>query len=134
MAEEGVERRRFLRIQKGLSVRYRFISLDPGFKMNSDRHTGRTHNLSQGGLLLLGRLPDGLWEEHLLSHRLVVGVSLELTKAELPVRAICRVAWMEPFDGDQDLTAFGLAFAEIAPEDRARVLRYILDYQWVDDA
>jgi len=134
MSGDGEERRRFLRVQKGLPVRYRYVSLDPGFKVSSDRHSGRTHNLSQGGILLLGRPPDQHWEEHLLSHRLVVSVSLELTKAELPVRSVCRVAWIEPFDGEQELAAFGLAFAEITHEDQARVLRYILDYQWVDDA
>jgi len=134
MAGDGAERRKFLRVQKGLPVRYRFVSLDPVFRVGPERYNGRTHNLSQGGLLLLGRIPDQHWDEHLLSHRLVVGVSMELTKAEIPVRSICRVAWMEPFDGDEKLTAFGLAFAEITEEDKARVLRYILDYQWVDDA
>jgi hypothetical protein len=133
MAGDGAERRRFLRVQKGLAVRYRFISLDPSFSVGTDRYGGRTHNLSQGGLLLLGRLPDPHLEEHLLSHRLVVGVSVELTRAELPVRAICRAAWLEPFEGEEDLTAFGLAFAEVTGEDHERILRYILDYQWIED-
>jgi c-di-GMP-binding flagellar brake protein YcgR len=133
MIENGAERRRFLRVQRGLSVRYRFISLDPAFAIESDRYSGRTHNVSQGGVLLLGRLPDPHWEEHLLSHRLVVGISLELTKAELPVRAICRAAWLEPAEDDPEMKAFGLSFAEITREDQERILRYILDYQWVDD-
>jgi hypothetical protein len=133
MAGDGAERRRFLRVQKGLPVRYRFVSLDPVFTIEDGRFSGRTHNVSQGGVLLLGRLPDPHWEEHLLSHRLVMGISVELTKAELPVRAICRVAWLEPAEDDPEMRAFGLSFAEITQEDQERVLRYILDYQWVDD-
>lgn len=120
-------------MQKGLPVRYRFLSLDPGFSVSSDRYNGRTHNVSQGGVLLLGRLPDPHWEEHLLCHRLVMGISVELTKAELPVRAICRVAWVEPAEDEPELMAFGLSFAEITREDQESVLRYILDYQWVGD-
>lgn len=133
MSVPGEERRRFLRVQKGLPVRYRFLSLDPALVVGSERYSGRTHNISQGGLLLLGRIPDSLWEENLLSHRLVVGVSLELTKADLPVRSICRVAWVEPTEGGKDLMAFGLAFAEITQEDRERIVQYILDYQWIED-
>jgi hypothetical protein len=124
---DAAERRRFVRIEKGLSVRYKFISLDPRLAAGAETHEGYTHNVSQGGLLLIGKLPDPEWASPMLRHRIVMGVTVELTKAERGLRAVCRAAWLEPVEGG--LTAFGLAFSEITQEDQDRLIRFILGYQ-----
>jgi c-di-GMP-binding flagellar brake protein YcgR len=124
---EAPERRRFVRIEKGLAIRYKFLSLDPRVSTGPESYEGRTHNISQGGLLLIGKLPDPEWGSRLLRHRIVVGVTVELTKAERGLRAVCRTAWLEPMEGE--LTAFGLAFSEVTQEDQDRLIRFILGHQ-----
>jgi hypothetical protein len=124
---EAPERRRFVRIEKGLTVRYKFLSLDPRVTVGPEMYEGYTHNISQGGLLLIGKMPDPEWTSRLLRQRIVLGVTVELTKAERALRAVCRAAWLEPVE--EGLTAFGLAFSEITREDQDRVLDFILAHQ-----
>lgn len=124
-----VERRRFIRIETGLRVRYKFLSLERGKPVEAKTYEGYTQNLSQGGFLLMGALPEGAWKDRLLKHQLLLGVNLELSPVERPVRAVCHAAWVEPARAAKGATGFGLAFREITAEDRERVLRYILGRQ-----
>jgi c-di-GMP-binding flagellar brake protein YcgR len=124
-----MERRKFARCSVALTVRYRFLSLDARQPVETESLTGYTQNISQGGLLLIGRLPDPMWARALLKERILLTAHVQLTQAEPPVKALCRVVWLEPFRGPENLTAFGLAFREITSQDRDRVLHHILSQQ-----
>jgi hypothetical protein len=93
--EQGADRRKFIRICVDLPVKYNFVALDPRKRVDSEIHEGFTHDLSQGGLLLIGKLPVLDWISPLLMSRMVVGVSLEVPGQKRQVKALCRTAWVE---------------------------------------
>jgi len=125
----GSERRRFVRVDVDLPVQYKFISLDPRKPVDGELHTGFTRNISQGGLLLIGRIPNLEWISPLLMSRIVVGISMELTGDREPIRSLCRVAWLETVEEKSQRAAFGLIFSEITRMEQERVMQFVIKSQ-----
>ena len=59
------ERRQFIRVKLEVPVKYKFLSHDPEFS-SDEIFEGVTNNLSAGGLLLMGRIPNLDWIPGLL--------------------------------------------------------------------
>jgi len=57
MSMYGTEKRQFVRIPLKVPVRYSFVSTESGAKIGG-ANEGNTHNISAGGLLVQGILPD----------------------------------------------------------------------------
>ena len=88
---------------------------------------GETCDLSGGGILLEGKVPDESWIPELLMERITVGVSVYLRDKRDPVKAIARVAWLNTGDANCiDPCSLGLKFVEITREDQDRLFQYIL--------
>ncbi len=127
--EKGADRRKFIRIKADLPVTYKFIALDPRKKVDDESHEGFTHDLSQGGLLLIGKLPILDWISPLLMSRMVVGISMLVPGQKNPVKALCRTAWVEAVEEKSKRAAFGLLFSEMTEADRECILHYVIRSQ-----
>lgn len=119
------ERREFVRVKTNLSVRYKFLSLT-GEDIESKIREGTTRNLSGGGLLLIGGIPDIALIPDLLMERIVVGINLVLPDSGESVKALTRVAWAEAFEESSDKCALGLKFKEITKEHQDLIFRFII--------
>jgi c-di-GMP-binding flagellar brake protein YcgR len=123
-----MERREFIRVRAELPVKYRFLSHEPGL-VTDEILDGSTNNLSGGGLLLVGEVPNADWITGLLMERIVVGVNLILPGAPEPVKALTRVAWVEALDERAHRCSLGLKFKEITKEHLDRIFKYVIKAQ-----
>ena len=119
------ERREFVRIKTNLSVRYKLLSRT-GEGIEDKIREGTTRNLSGGGLLLMGGLPNIAMIPDLLMEKIVVGVNLILPDAGESVKALTRVAWAEAFEESSEKCALGLKFKEITKEHQDLIFRFII--------
>jgi c-di-GMP-binding flagellar brake protein YcgR len=122
------ERRDFIRVRAELPVKYRFLSSEPGL-VTDEVFVGSTSNISGGGLLLVGEIPNADWISALLMERIAVGVSLELPGDPDPVEALTRAGWVEALDERARRCSLGLRFKEITREDLDRIFRYVIGAQ-----
>ncbi|MHC4952431.1 MAG: PilZ domain-containing protein [Planctomycetota bacterium] len=119
------EQREFIRLPLTLTVGYRFISELVSSEELNALYEGSTQNLGTGGLLLNARLPDPQWLPNLLTRSMFVGVNFRLPLADKPIKALCRAVWTSALE-DGNAIVLGLAFHEIAQEDRDLITRYII--------
>ncbi len=122
------ERREFIRVRAELPVSYRFIGQEPGL-VPDDVFSGSTSNVSGGGLLLVGPVPNSDWISALLMERIVIGVSIELPGDPEPVKALTRTAWIESLDKETHECSLGLKFKEVTKEHLDRVFRFVIQAQ-----
>lgn len=122
-----MERREFVRIRAALPVRYVF--LDPKGDRLPGVSEGASGNLSAGGLLLQGRIPDLSWVPELLTQRMAMALSISLPVEFRHVEAVARVAWIETVDPASHRCNLGLMFREITREDQDRVFRFVVRSQ-----
>jgi c-di-GMP-binding flagellar brake protein YcgR len=122
------ERREFIRVRAELAVSYRFIGQEPGL-VPDDVFTGSTSNISGGGLLLVGPVPNSDWISALLMERIVIGVSIELPGDPEPVKALTRTAWIESLDKETHECSLGLKFKEVTKEHLDRVFKFVIKAQ-----
>ena len=126
---EGANLRKYVRFTTELSVKYRLISIDPNRHIEADVFEGFTHNISQGGMLLIGRLPNTDFVSLLLRNKIVMALSFNLPGDEYTIKSLCHAAWVESVIEFPGLTTFGINFSEMTNEDRDRVLAFILKNQ-----
>ena len=128
-AERGeMERREFVRIRAALPVRYVFLDAK-GDRLPPGVSEGASGNLSAGGLLLQGRIPELSWVPELLTQRMAMAVSLSLPGEFRPVETVARVAWIETIEPASHRCSLGLTFREITREDQDRVFRFVVRSQ-----
>lgn len=124
------ENRDYLRVKAGVPVRYRFLSETSGREGIGMEVHGETQDLSGGGILLHGTIPDEEWIPDLLMERITVGVSVFLPDSREPVKALARVAWLDADDDSGRSSSvpvtMGLKFVEITREAQDRMFQYIL--------
>lgn len=124
------ERRDFVRIHTDIPVRYKFLSRS--IPLDSEGvFEGTTSNLSGSGLLLVGKIPGMSWIPGLLMGEILIGVNILLPLLDVPVKALCRVAWIEAFSKGSEKCAMGLRFQEIAKESQDEILKYVIKAQIV---
>lgn len=122
------EQREFVRVPVEFPVRYKLLSSDPQFSCK-DVLTGVAKNISGGGILLHGTIPGPAWIDVLLSHRVIVGLSLDLPDDAPPVRVLTRAAWIESIDPDDGRYAMGLLFREITRTHQDRIFQAVIQSQ-----
>lgn len=120
------ERREFIRVPCTVFVKYKFLCPERKDAALDKIYEGTSNNLSGGGILFAGPMPDKSWIPDLLTHRIVVGVHLMVPNMFEPVKALTRLAWIEPIDEKQHLYSMGLTFKEIPTAERDRILTYIV--------
>ncbi|MHC4915447.1 MAG: PilZ domain-containing protein [Planctomycetota bacterium] len=122
------ERREFIRVRAELAVKYKYIGQEPG--LTEDRvFEGSTRNISGGGLLLVGPVPNSDWISALLMERIVIGVSISLPEDPEPVNALTRTAWVESLDARTQQCSLGLKFKEITKDHLDRVYKFVIKAQ-----
>ncbi len=119
------ERREFVRVKTSLSVRYKFLSQSVE-GLEDKIYEGVTQNLSGGGLLLTGKIPDLKWIPDLLMQKIVIGVNIMLPDSPDAIKALTRVAWAEAFEEGSEKCSFGLTFREITKEAQDKIFRFII--------
>ena len=121
------ENRDYLRVRAEVPVRYRFLSNTINHPSLGEMFEGVTQDLSGGGILLKGRVPEQAWIPELLMERITLAVSIYLPDAHEPVKALARVAWLNTGEGrNEDICDMGLKFREVTREAQDRVFQYIL--------
>ncbi len=126
MAPSESDRRDYPRLKRTLPLRFKFLSSsiqDPALDRVSD---GATHNISLGGMLLVGPIPKLDWLKDLLIGRISVGVNLLLPNHETPVKVLTRVAWIEAVDQDAISMRMGLRIIDIPSEQRKTLSDFLL--------
>lgn len=120
------EKREFVRVGVAVPVKYRLISQSPDVSAPDDTHDGETQNIGAGGLLLVGPIPRADLITDLLVQKIVVGVRIALPGEDEPVEALCRAAWLEAIDQEENRCSLGLSFKEITSEAQDTLFRFII--------
>ena len=88
-------------------------------------------NVSGGGILLQGRIPDEGWVPDLLCERVIIGLEILFPDKQEPVRALGRVAWLETKDPKTMECQIGIKFREITRRDQDRLFQFVIENQFV---
>jgi len=118
MSPTESDRRDYPRLKRSLGLRFKFICpsiQDPAMERVYD---GATHNISLGGLLMVGPIPKLDWLKELLIGRISVGVNLLLPGQDHPIKVLTRVAWIEAVDQEAISLRMGLRIIDIPSEQR----------------
>jgi c-di-GMP-binding flagellar brake protein YcgR len=120
------ERRDFVRVSTDIPVRYRFRAAG---RKDEALLEGATTNLSGGGLLLRGPIPEIGMVTLLVTGKATLEVELTLPGDPRPVQAKARCAWVETVEEDSMRCHLGLRYTEISAEDKERIFRYVIRVQ-----
>ncbi|MEK7465868.1 MAG: PilZ domain-containing protein [Planctomycetota bacterium] len=124
------ERRDFVRVAADIIVRYRFRSVPRKDADATDKVlSGATTNLSGGGLLLRGPIPEISIVTQLVTGKATLDVELTLPSDPRPIMAKARCAWVETVEEETLRCHLGLRFTEITAEDKERIFRYVIRVQ-----
>ena len=124
-----LERREFIRVRAELPVKYKFLSSDPKFSSGDEVFDGTTSNLSGGGLLLVGTIPNTDWITGLLMDRIVIGLNVLLPGDPEPVKALTRTAWIEALDERAHRCSLGLKFKEVTKQHLDKIFQFVIKAQ-----
>lgn len=123
------ERREYIRIKNELAVRYKFISSTVSDPRLDEIYTGTVTNISGGGIMVSGVIPDEFWIPELLMQRIVIGLNFFLPQESEPVKTLTRVAWVKTIDENTHLCLLGLKFKEITSKDSDKIFKFIIRNQ-----
>jgi c-di-GMP-binding flagellar brake protein YcgR len=123
------ERREYIRIKNELIVRYKFISIHLSDPRLDEIYTGKATNISGGGIMISGPIPNPFWIPELLMQRIVIGINFLLPQEEEAIKTLTRVAWVETIDENTHLCLIGLKFKEITSRDLDKVFKFIIRNQ-----
>jgi len=125
------DNREFVRVKETFSVEYKFIGDEPNFPDMGKLFKGTIDSISGGGMLLKGPLSDRNWIPRFIWQKILIGVQFLLPGSDQPIAALCRVAWVEDDDKNNDKThsdqvKFGLMFGEISNRDHDRICDFVI--------
>lgn len=123
------DRREYVRVKADIPVRYKFLAKHITNPCIEDIYQGITNNISGGGILLAGVVPDMSWVSDLLMQRIVVGINFALPADTEVIKALTRVSWIESFDEKTQQCLMGLKFKEITTSDRDKIFKHIIRSQ-----
>ncbi|MBI3722868.1 PilZ domain-containing protein [bacterium] len=123
------EQRRAARVRFGagdnLEVRYKFLSKLPGWK-SSEVYTGKIINLSKGGALFMGTVPDTSWLPKLGEGSILLGMNV-IAPGYKPVKALASLRWTRATE--PQLYELGVQFEQLEPEHRTTLDRFLISHQ-----
>jgi c-di-GMP-binding flagellar brake protein YcgR len=120
------ERREFTRLRSRIGVRFKYLTSSLQHSDLERVYEGTTTNLSIGGLLLAGPLPQLDWIKELLLGRMSIGVNLQIPKGVEPLKALARLTWIESFEDGSMATRMGLKFQEMPAEHRRALSEFLV--------
>lgn len=123
-----MERRQFVRVRMDVPVRYKLVR-PTGEKVLEDLFEGNTNNISTGGLLLQGKLPDPSYVIELLAQRVRIALNMAIPGDTVSIKAIARAAWIERLEASSGVFPMGLSFEHLDDADRARIQRFTIKAQ-----
>lgn len=123
------ERREFIRIKATLTVRYKFLCKHLTDPKLEEIYQAITNNISAGGMLLEGPVPNLGWLPDLLLQKMVIGINVMLPTESEPVKALTRVAWVDSVNEVTRQCKLGLKFKEITSQDSDKIMRFIIRAQ-----
>jgi len=123
------DRREYVRIRSELLVRYKFLGSSISDPNLEKIYEGKATNISGGGIMIKGTIPDPHWIPELLMQRMVIGINFMLPNEEEPVKTLTRAAWIENLDENAHLCMIGLKFKEITTKDTDKIFRFIIRNQ-----
>jgi len=126
MAGNPSDRRKSERIGVQFRVGYRFRALDPKTKLSAEVHEGKAQNVSHGGLLLRGPLPDQSWTSKLLTGTFMLDAEFTLPGQSDALKIESRIAWIEPTDKEH-VCCFGVSFAKLGKKEKDSLAKYLKD-------
>ncbi len=119
------KRRRFTRIPVDVHVRYVF-DVPSRRSESGGPFKGTTKDISGGGCLMKGRIPELSWIPDLLLHVTTLNLRIDLPDAEPEIKTEAVVAWLESVSESNDMFKFGLQFEEFTGRDRDRIVDFVL--------
>ena len=108
--QERLEKRKFKRAFTDVSIQYRLETME-----ESERKISHIRNIGGGGLCFRNSL---IPEESLLE------IELKLPEIPSPIKASAKVVWTKK-EIEKDLYNIGIAFENIAEEDRKNIIEYV---------
>jgi hypothetical protein len=131
--ESGANLRQESRIKvkdaRRIDAKYKFLSNEDEFECD-DIFEGVIADLSRGGALLEGVIPDPSWIPHLLDGQIKIGLFLFLPQSE-PVKVLGTMRWSRPAEGsapEDNLCAMGLKFEEISEDHKKNLSKFLIGY------
>lgn len=118
MAGTESERREFTRLSTRVTVRFKYLTSAVQHPDLALVHEGSCGNLSIGGMLLSGPIPQLDWVKELLLGRMFVGVNIQLPRHAEPIKVLARLAWIEALDDGVRMARLGLSFQDMNGEHR----------------
>ncbi|MCK4908455.1 MAG: PilZ domain-containing protein [Planctomycetes bacterium] len=125
----GEEKREFIRVKLEIPIRYKFLCRHIQSPEIEKIYQGKTTNISGGGLLLFGIIPNLAWVPELLMQKIVMGVTFLLPDETDAVKCLARGAWIETIDEKTKKCNIGLKFQEITAADKDKIFRFIIKAQ-----
>ena len=125
-----VIRKEFVKLSTEIPLRYKFLCkvADLGCDQVFE---GYTQSIAGEGCLLVGKLPSFNWIPGLLMGKILIGANLVLPSLDVPIKALCRMAWIEELTEGSDRATMGLRFEDITKENQDEVMKYIIKTQMV---
>jgi len=120
------ERREYPRLKHTLVVRYKFLSSTVKDEAMERVCEGVTHNVSLGGMMLVGPIPRLDWLKDLLLGNITIGVNLYFPNSEVPAKVLTRIAWLEAGEENAINLRMGLRFLEIPPDHRKMLSDFLI--------
>ncbi|MDC3378721.1 PilZ domain-containing protein [Planctomycetota bacterium] len=130
----GPEQRRAARIRfrqvDNIEVRYKFLSHLDDFQC--DRiFRGSISNLSKGGALFTGPIPDSSWLPKLGTGQVLIGMNVMIPDGR-PIKCLASLRWTRPGefvpDGEGSYE-LGVQFEQLEPEHRNALSKFLIGYQ-----
>ena len=121
------ERRRSTRLQlspeQSFEARYRFIDSE-GITSHPHRHAAIALNVSVGGALLRGTIPDSSWAPRLLDGQDFACFEVDLGLSE-PIEGLAQLRWLKP-SNEPAMYELGLEFLRLRPGHLPLLQRFVL--------
>jgi HD-GYP domain-containing protein (c-di-GMP phosphodiesterase class II) len=108
--QERLERREFKRAFTDVSIQYR-----PETMGEDERKISRIRNIGGGGLCFRNRL---------IPEKSLLEIELKLPEIHSPIKASAKVVWTKK-ETEKALYNIGIAFENIAEEDRKNIIEYV---------
>ncbi len=125
----GEKKRQKLRLKLKLSVA--FIVIDENGKPCSDDvFEGYTQDISEGGMLYQGVLPEMSVRLRLLNRELFLGLNVFFLSAKDKLKLIAEVRWLEENKKSKSEFSAGLKFKELDEASKNKLARLIESVQY----
>ena len=110
----------------------RAASFHEDFNGIRDIPEGSTNSLSGEGCLLIGKIPSLNWIPGLLMGKIFISGNILLPSLDIPIKVLCKLAWIEEITEGRDRCVMGIRFQEITKENQDEIMKYIIKIQMVN--